>query len=123
MRSESEAEDEARRARSSLTAIPGVSDVTAELLYQNGFKSAEEEATSDEETLGDIDGIDPERAPTILAAARGHVEQKRVEEQAQAAEAARAAEEAARAAAEEAASAASAQAAEAGTPAVEEEAG
>ena len=44
VRSESEAEDEARRARPSLTAIPGLGDVTAELLYQHGFKSAEEVA-------------------------------------------------------------------------------
>ena len=50
VRSESEAEDEARRARASLTAIPGIGDVTAELLYQNGFKSAEELAASDDET-------------------------------------------------------------------------
>ncbi|HZP40128.1 MAG TPA: transcription termination factor NusA, partial [Candidatus Binatia bacterium] len=34
VRSESEAEDEARRARASLTAIPNIGDVTAELLYQ-----------------------------------------------------------------------------------------
>ena len=33
VRSESEAEDEARQARLSLSAIPGVGDVTAELLY------------------------------------------------------------------------------------------
>ena len=62
VRSESEAEDEARRARASLTAIPGVGDVTAELLYQNGFKSAEELAASDDETVGEVDGIGPERA-------------------------------------------------------------
>src|SRR5499426_3136101 len=77
VRGESEAEDEARRARASLTGISGISDVTAELLYQNGFKSAEEVAASDEDTLSDIDGIDHERAPGILGAAREHVEQKR----------------------------------------------
>jgi N utilization substance protein A len=73
VRSESDAEDEARRARASLTAIPGVGDVTAELLYQSGFKSAHELAASDEDTVADIDGIGPERAPAILAAARDHV--------------------------------------------------
>src|SRR5947207_5734219 len=77
VRSESEAEDEARRARASLTAIGGIGDVTAELLYQNGFKSAEELAQSDEETVGDIDGIGPERAGPILTAAREHVVPKR----------------------------------------------
>jgi N utilization substance protein A len=88
VRSESEAEDEARRARASLTGIHGISDVTAELLYQNGFKSAEEVAASDEETIGDIDGIGSERAPGILTAARERVEQVRVEAAAQAAAAA-----------------------------------
>src|SRR5207249_3394989 len=73
VRSEAEAEDEARRARASLTAIPNVGDVTAELLYQNGFKSAEELAASDEETVGEIEGIGPERGAGIVAAAREHV--------------------------------------------------
>src|SRR5437016_6283569 len=85
VRSESEAEDEARRARASLTGIPNIGDVTAELLYQNGFKSAEELAESDEETVADIDGIGPERAGGILVAAREHVVRKREEEAAVAA--------------------------------------
>ena len=91
LRSESEAEDEARRARASLTAIPGVGDVTAELLYQAGFKSAEELAASDEETVAEIEGIGPERVGGILAATRAHLEQKRAEEAALAAAAASAA--------------------------------
>jgi transcription termination/antitermination protein NusA len=86
VRSEAEAEDEARRARTSLTAIPNIGDVTAELLYQNGFKSAEELAASDEETIGDIDGIGPERAGGILTSAREHVERLRAEAEAAAAE-------------------------------------
>jgi len=85
LRSESEAEDEARRARASLLAIPKLNDVTAELLYQNGFKSAEDLAASDEETVDEIEGIGPERGGTILAAARAHVDQKRAEEAALAA--------------------------------------
>jgi transcription termination/antitermination protein NusA len=130
VRSESEAEDEARRARASLTGIPGISDVTAELLYQNGFKSAEEVAQSDEESIGDVDGIGAERAPAILAAARERVEQTRAEEAAAAAQAAAAAVEAATAAAEAAAAAAETAAAETAAaesapeaPAGEEEAG
>ncbi|HSV07706.1 MAG TPA: transcription termination factor NusA [Candidatus Binatus sp.] len=82
VRSESEAEDEARRARASLIAIPGIGDVSAELIYQNGFKSAEELAAADEETVAEIEGIGPERAGTILAAARAHVERQRVEAEA-----------------------------------------
>src|SRR5215831_8952663 len=85
LRSESEAEDEARRARASLLAIPQLSDITAELLYQNGFKSAEDLAASDEETVGEIEGIGAERGDAILAAARAHVDQKRAEEAALAA--------------------------------------
>jgi len=80
VRSESEAEDEARRARASLTAIPGIGAVTAELLYQNGFKSAEELAESDEDPVAEIEGIGLERVGAILAAARAHLEQKRAEE-------------------------------------------
>src|ERR671931_274671 len=91
VRSEAEAEDEARRARASLTAIPNVGDVTAELLYQNGFKSAEELAASDEETVGEIEGIGPERAAGILAVAREHVQHLREQEALAAAEAAAAA--------------------------------
>ena len=46
VRGESEAEDEARKARASLMAVPEIGDVTAELLYQHGFKSAEELAAA-----------------------------------------------------------------------------
>jgi N utilization substance protein A len=88
VRSESEAEDEARRARASLSAIPGLGDVTAELLYQYGFKSAEELAGSDAETVGEIEGIGPDRAEGILTAAREHVAQQQAEAEAAAAEAA-----------------------------------
>src|SRR5438445_2724577 len=80
LRSESEVEDEARKARASLTAIPGVSDLTAALLYQNGVKSAEELAESDEDTVAAIEGIGPDRMGSMLAAARAHVAQKRAEE-------------------------------------------
>jgi N utilization substance protein A len=96
VRSEAEAEDEARRARLSLSAIPGVGDVTAELLFQHGFKSAEEVAQADEAALAEVDGIPHEKIPSVLAAARAHVEQLQRE----------AAEAAAAAAAEAAAAAA-----------------
>src|SRR5262245_44603772 len=75
-RSESEAEDEARRARLALTAIPGIGDVTAELLFQSGFKSAEELAAADLDDLLEVDGIGDEKASTILQAARDHVATK-----------------------------------------------
>jgi len=91
VRSEAEAEEEARRARASLGAVPGLGDVTAELLYQSGFKSAEELAASDEDAIAEIDGVGPDRAPVILAAAREHVVAKQAADEAAALEAASAA--------------------------------
>jgi len=98
VRSEAEAEEEARAARASLNAIPGVGDINAELLYQWGFRSAEQLAETEEEAL-EIDGISPERAHQLIAAAQAHVaNKKRIAEEAAAAAAAQAA--AAQAAAE-----------------------
>jgi len=98
VRSESEAEDEARQARASLMGVPGIGDVAAELLYQNGFKSAEEVAQAEEQTIAEIEGLGPERAAAISRAARAHVEAKQREAEAAAAEqAAAAAEQAAQA--------------------------
>ena len=91
VRSESEAEDEQRRARASLIAIPGVGDVTAEYLLQDGFKSAEQVAETDIERLAEIDGVGPERAGAVLQAAQEHVAALRQAE-AEAAAAAEAAE-------------------------------
>jgi transcription termination/antitermination protein NusA len=88
VRSESEAEDEARRARASLSAIQGMGDVSAELLYQYGFKSAEELAASDAETVSEVDGIGPDRAASILEAAREHIARLQAAAEAAAAEAA-----------------------------------
>ena len=87
VRSESEAEDEARRSRASLTSVPGIGDVTAELLYQNGFKSPEEVAQADEQSLLDVEGLGPDKVGSILKAVREYVETKRQEEAAAAAEA------------------------------------
>jgi len=98
VRSESEADEEARQSRASLTSVPGIGDVTAELLYQNGFKSPEEVAQADEGTIADVEGIGTDKAPSILKAVRAYVETKQREAEA-AAEAA-AAEAAAAEAAE-----------------------
>lgn len=89
VRSESDAEDEARIARASLGAIPGVGDVIAELLFQADFASAEQVAQADIAALAEVEGIGPERAVQISAAAIEHVAQLRAE--AEAAEAAAAA--------------------------------
>jgi len=87
VRGEAEAEEEARNARASLMSVPGIGDVTAELLYQHGFKSADELAASDAENVAQVDGVSPEKASSIIAAARAHVEQRRLEAEARAAEA------------------------------------
>lgn len=100
VRSESEADEEARQARASLVGVPGIGDVAAELLYQNGFKSAEEVAQADEPTLAEIEGLGPERSASILKAARAHVEAKKRAAEAAAVAAASAAEAAQTAAAE-----------------------
>ena len=98
VRGEAEADEEARRARASLLAIPGVSDLTAEMLMQHGFKSAEEVAESEAEGIAEVEGVGPERAIGILEAARQHVAEKQARA---AADEARAVEEAARLAAEQ----------------------
>lgn len=90
VRSESDADEEARVARASLVGIPGVSDVIAEILYQSDFKSAEDVAQCDVAALAEIDGIGPERAAQVSAAAIEHVERLRVEAEAAAVAQARA---------------------------------
>jgi NAD-dependent DNA ligase len=106
VRSEAEAEDEARRARASLTGVPEIGDLTAELLYQNGFKSAEEVAQADVSSVAEIDGVGAERAPAIVQSARERVVQLQQEAAERAvAEAAAAEAAAAEAAAAEAAAA------------------
>jgi N utilization substance protein A len=75
VRSETEAEDEARSARASLNAIPGIGDINAELLYQWGFRSAEQLAEADDETFA-VEGISAERARQLIAAARAWVAEK-----------------------------------------------
>jgi N utilization substance protein A len=106
VRSESEADEETRRARISLGAVPGINDMVAELLYQSGFKSAEELAEADLETILDVDGIGPEKAEVIYKASREYVAEKRRKEEEQKALAQAAAQAAAEAAAQAATEAA-----------------
>ena len=79
VRSDSEAEEEAREARASLNAIPGIGDINAELLYQWGFRSAEQLADANENNF-EVDGISPERARQVVHAAREWVARKRDEQ-------------------------------------------
>ncbi len=79
VRSESEVELEHVQVLEALNAITGIgesnADLTAELLYQQGFKSAQDIAGADAEALLDIEGIGPDRAPAIWAAAKAQAEQ------------------------------------------------
>lgn len=112
-RSESEAEEESRQAKLSMSAVPGVSEMMAELFYQAGFKSAEDLSEVEAATVSEITGMEPEKAAALLEACTKHVEEERERAAREAEEAARAAEEAEQAA-EEAAQAAEEAASEAG---------
>jgi NAD-dependent DNA ligase len=80
--------------------IEGVSDVTAELLMQHGFKTVQEVAETEAAEVADVEGIGPERAYVIVAAAITRAAEQKVEEAAAAEAAAEAAAVAAAAAAE-----------------------
>jgi N utilization substance protein A len=76
VRSESEVELEHSRTLESLMAVPGIGDMTAELLYQNGFKSAEEVAEADLDALLEVEGLGQEKATAVLQAAREYIAAK-----------------------------------------------
>ena len=100
VRSDSEAEEEARAARASLNAIPSIGDINAELLYQWGFRSAEQLSEANEDNF-EVEGISPERARQVILAARDWVASKRRIEEEKAAAAQAAAERGATAEVEE----------------------
>jgi transcription termination factor NusA len=66
--------------------------LVAELLYQAGFKSAEEVAESELEEILDIEGVSKDRAEALHKSAKEYVAEKRRKEEE---DAARAAEQAA----------------------------
>ena len=59
--------------------------MAAELLYQDGFKSAEEVAESDLEDILDVEGISKEKAEALHKSAKEHVVEKRRKEEEEAA--------------------------------------
>lgn len=76
VRSVSAAEEETRKARQSIEAIAELGFTEAELLFQEGYRSAAEIADATPEEIRDIEGIASDRAEAIIAAARGHQESK-----------------------------------------------
>src|SRR4029453_16751227 len=65
VRSEAEGEKKTRRGRQAIGAIPGINDLVAELLYQAGFKSAEEIADSELEEILDVEGVSKDKAEAL----------------------------------------------------------
>jgi transcription termination/antitermination protein NusA len=78
--SEAEAEEATRKARQSINAIPGIGDLAGELLYQEGFKSAEDVADSALEDILDVEGISKEKAEALHKSAKQYVAEKRAKE-------------------------------------------
>ena len=69
------AEEEARRARASLSKIPAIDFMDAERLFQHGFRSIREIAESSSEELFDIEGLSQEQAAEILKNAKAYVDE------------------------------------------------
>lgn len=70
VRSVSVAEEETKRARASLEAIPGVNFTHAELLFQEGYRSASEVAEATIEDLMEIESFTAELASEVLKNAK-----------------------------------------------------
>lgn len=70
VRSVTVAEDEARRARTSLESIQGIDFTLAELLFQEGFRNSREVADAFRDDLIDVDGITEENVEEIIESAR-----------------------------------------------------
>lgn len=65
VRSVSVAEEEAKRARASLSAIPGIEFTHAELLFQHGYRGVREVADANLEDLFEVEGLTRELASEI----------------------------------------------------------
>jgi transcription termination/antitermination protein NusA len=74
VRSVSVAEEEARRARRSIEAIPGLAFMDAELIFQEGYRSAREVADADIEDLLNVEGFTEQKVLDIQKSAREHLE-------------------------------------------------
>ena len=66
VRSVSVAEEEAKRARTALSSIPGVEFMLAEQLFQEGFRGIRDVANASTEDLLEIDGMDKATASEII---------------------------------------------------------
>jgi N utilization substance protein A len=69
--SQARAQERNEAARRSLMEIPGISEIAAEILFVEGYRSAQEIAQADPEEIGQIEGIGPEKGRALVEAARG----------------------------------------------------
>ncbi len=79
VRSVSVAEQEAKRARAAIGAIPGIDFTHAELLFQEGFRSVRDVAEASLEELLEIDGLSEDGVKEISASAHTLYEQMKAE--------------------------------------------
>ncbi len=79
VRSVSVAEEEAKRARASLEAIPGIGFTDAEMLFQEGYRSARDVADANLEDLLAIEGFTSEKASELLKNSRDHADKLEAE--------------------------------------------
>ncbi len=70
VRSVSVAEESAKRARAALEAIPGLSFTDAEMLFQDGYRSARDVADAALDDLNEIEGFTQEKVAEVLKSAR-----------------------------------------------------
>lgn len=70
VRSVSVAEEETKKARESLEAIPGIQFTHAEILFQEGYRNAREVSEATLEELIELQGFTPEIASEVLQGAK-----------------------------------------------------
>lgn len=74
--SETRMQERNEAARKSLREIPGIGDMTVEILFMEGYRSFEEIAQASEEELASIEGIGAEKARNLLESARALTRQR-----------------------------------------------
>ena len=80
--SESRAAERNEEARESLSAIPGVGEMIVEILFMEGYRSAEDIAQTTLEELSNIEGIGEAKAESLIVSARELIERKQAEKEA-----------------------------------------
>ncbi len=75
VRSVTVAEEEAKRARAALEAIPGLDFMQSERLFQEGYRTVREVAEAPIEEIAEIDGFSQELAESVSASAKQLVEE------------------------------------------------